>query len=165
MPINFAIFKLRSEMINQFRKPASGFGFMEINSLKLIGTAFEGVKMLEEAGFVQAIDDDLTTDNEKNLGKLVKAKFKSDIFVLDKYPKATRPFYSIPNPIVPSYTNSFDVIMRGEEICSGSQRIHDYQQLVNRMEKMGISTEPFKIILIYLHVVPELTVDLVQKEF
>ncbi len=44
----------------------------------------------------------------------------------------------------PQYTNSFDVIMRGEEICSGSQRIHDYQMLKDRMEGMGVSTEPFK---------------------
>lgn len=109
----------------------------------LIISFIDGVDMLYSAGFIQNPLEDLTTDNEKNLGKIIKEKFGSDLFVLDKYPKAARPFYSMCNPDNTHYTNSFDVIMRGEEICSGSQRIHDWSQLVSRMKELGIKTEPF----------------------
>ena len=36
-----------------------------------------------------------------------------------------RPFYTMPAPDSPDYSNSFDVFLRGEEIISGAQRIHD----------------------------------------
>lgn len=36
-----------------------------------------------------------------------------------------RPFYTMPCPDDPNYSNSYDVFIRGEEIISGAQRIHD----------------------------------------
>lgn len=36
-----------------------------------------------------------------------------------------RPFYTMPDPEDPRYSNSYDVFIRGEEIISGAQRIHD----------------------------------------
>jgi len=39
-----------------------------------------------------------STASEKLLGKLVKEKYKSDFFVLDKFPAAVRPFYTMPDP-------------------------------------------------------------------
>lgn len=41
-----------------------------------------------------------------------------------------RPFYTMPFPGEPDYSNSFDVFIRGEEIISGAQRIHDADLLV-----------------------------------
>lgn len=40
-----------------------------------------------------------------------------------------RPFYTMPNPEDPKWSNSFDVFMRGEEIISGAQRVHDPELL------------------------------------
>lgn len=40
-----------------------------------------------------------------------------------------RPFYTMPCADDPQYSNSFDVFIRGEEIISGAQRIHDPQLL------------------------------------
>jgi len=39
-----------------------------------------------------------STPNEKFLGKLVKAKYDTDFYILDKYPLAVRPFYTMPDP-------------------------------------------------------------------
>ena len=39
-----------------------------------------------------------STPNEKFLGKLVKAKYGTDFYILDKYPLAIRPFYTMPDP-------------------------------------------------------------------
>lgn len=43
----------------------------------------------------------------------------------DRYPLAVRPFYTMPCPDDPLYSNSYDVFIRGEEIISGAQRVHD----------------------------------------
>ena len=40
----------------------------------------------------------ISTPSEKLLGRLVKAKYDTDFFILDKYPLAVRPFYTMPDP-------------------------------------------------------------------
>lgn len=101
----------------------------------------EGISMLREAG--KEIDDfeDLSTENEKLLGKLVKEKYDTDFYILDKFPLAIRPFYTMPDPEDPRYSNSYDFFMRGEEILSGAQRIHDHELLQERMKEHGLSPE------------------------
>ncbi len=79
--------------------------------------------MLREAGFSEAsYDEDITTPHEKALGKLVKEKFGTDFYMMDKYPLSVRPFYTMPDPANPRWSNSYDVFIRGEEIVSGAQR-------------------------------------------
>lgn len=92
----------------------------------------EAVSMLREAGAQMGDEDDLTTANEKLLGKLVKEKHHTDFFILDKFPLAVRPFYTMPDPADEKYSNSYDMFMRGEEIISGAQRIHEEQLLRER---------------------------------
>jgi len=92
----------------------------------------EGVKMLRDAGIETGDEEDLSTPNEKLLGRLVKAKYDTDFYILDKFPLAIRPFYTMPDPNNPMYSNSYDMFMRGEEILSGAQRIHDADYLVER---------------------------------
>lgn len=101
----------------------------------------EGIAMLREAG--KEIDDfeDLSTENEKLLGKLVREKYDTDFYILDKFPLAIRPFYTMPDPEDPRYSNSYDFFMRGEEILSGAQRIHDHDLLQKRMKEHGLSPE------------------------
>lgn len=94
----------------------------------------EGVAMLKEAGVEMDPFDDLTTENEKLLGKLVREKYDTDFYVLDKFPLAVRPFYTMPDPFDSNYSNSYDFFMRGEEILSGAQRIHDTAFLKTRMQ-------------------------------
>ena len=92
----------------------------------------EGVEMLRAAGAQIGDEDDLTTANEKLLGKLVKERHNTDFYILDKFPLAVRPFYTMPDPHDPKYSNSYDIFMRGEEITSGAQRIHDELLLKER---------------------------------
>lgn len=98
----------------------------------------DGVNMLKEAGIAQGPLDDLSTESEKYLGKLVKEKYGTDFYMLYGYPSAVRPFYTMPDPHDPDYTNSYDFFMRGEEITSGAQRIHDAEMLTERAKKMEI---------------------------
>ena len=45
-----------------------------------------------------------------------------------------RPFYTMPSPSNSQYSNSFDVFIRGEEIISGAQRVHDPTLLTGTAE-------------------------------
>ena len=39
-----------------------------------------------------------STPMEKQLGRLVKEKYNTDFYILDKFPLAIRPFYTMPDP-------------------------------------------------------------------
>ncbi|KAG7663461.1 DPS1 [[Candida] subhashii] len=111
--------------VEEFKIPADG---------KMVKLHFkEGIQMLRDAG--KEVDDfeDLSTENEKLLGKLVRDKYDTDFYILDKFPLAVRPFYTMPDPEDPRYSNSYDFFMRGEEILSGAQRIHDPELLKERI--------------------------------
>lgn len=54
--------------------------------------------LLLNIGVTLGAEDDLSTPDEKLLGKLVKAKYDTDFYMLDKYPLAVRPFYTMPDP-------------------------------------------------------------------
>jgi len=88
--------------------------------------------------------DDINTENEKRLGRLVKAKYDTDYFIIDKFPLELRPFYTMPDPNDPTLTNSYDFFMRGEEILSGAQRIHDPEFLCRQMRAKGVDPESMK---------------------
>ena len=101
----------------------------------------EGCDMLKEHGVDQDPHGDLDTPTEKLLGKLVKEKYKTDFYILEKYPASVRPFYTMPCPEDKNLSNSFDVFIRGEEIISGAQRIHDTELLRKRAVECGMEVE------------------------
>jgi aspartyl-tRNA synthetase len=72
--------------------------------------------------------------HEKVLGEFFLEEHSSDIFSIEKFPASVRPFYSLPNPEDHKYTNSFDIFLRGQEVLSGSQRIHQYDNLSKSMQ-------------------------------
>ncbi|XP_393437.3 aspartate--tRNA ligase, cytoplasmic [Apis mellifera] len=104
----------------------------------------DAIELLAEAGVTLGEEDDLSTPDEKLLGKLVKAKYDTDFYILDKYPLSVRPFYTMPDPNNPKLSNSYDMFMRGEEIISGAQRIHDPELLTERAKYHGIDLEKIK---------------------
>lgn len=104
----------------------------------------DGVDILQKAGFKQSHDEDLNTSNEIQLGKLIKEKYGFDLYVLIKYPRSVRPFYTMVDPDNKDKTLSYDFMLRCEEIASGAQRIHDYDQLMSRVVEAGINPETLK---------------------
>ncbi|TPX36166.1 hypothetical protein SmJEL517_g01658 [Synchytrium microbalum] len=98
----------------------------------------DGVAMLKAAGIEMGEFEDLTTANERTLGKLVKEKYETDFYILDKFPLAVRPFYTMPDPKNAGYSNSYDFFIRGEEIMSGAQRVHDAAFLEQRAREHGV---------------------------
>lgn len=104
----------------------------------------DGIQMLIDSGYtdedgnVPDPNEDMGTRDEIRLGELVKEKYKTDYYILDKFPVSARPFYAMPDPENPKVTNSFDIFVRGQEIISGGQRIHDPKLLEKKMKDVGI---------------------------
>lgn len=99
----------------------------------------EAMEILTEKGFdIGDGDGDLTGAMELALGEAVKEKYGTDFFMLDKYPMEIRPFYTMPDPENPKFSNSYDIFIRGQEICSGAQRCHDPALLTEILEQKGI---------------------------
>ncbi|KAH9014212.1 aspartyl-tRNA synthetase [Lactarius hengduanensis] len=121
--------------------PAEEFKWKE-ETLKL--TFSQAVNLLVEDGVDRAILDDINTENEKRLGRIVKAKYDTDYFIIDKFPMELRPFYTMPDPSNPELSNSYDFFMRGEEILSGAQRIHDPALLTEKMQGKGVDPNSMK---------------------
>ncbi|KAK6819658.1 aspartyl-tRNA synthetase [Apiospora arundinis] len=97
----------------------------------------EGIEMLRADGREVDIED-LSTRDEIRLGELVKEKYGSDLYILDKFPANARPFYTHRDDNNPEFTNSFDIFLRGQEICTGGQRIHDAKLLRESMARAKI---------------------------
>ncbi|KAK4994881.1 hypothetical protein LTR66_005180 [Elasticomyces elasticus] len=122
----------------------------------------EGIQMLREDGLEIGDFEDLSTPDEKRLGALVLKKYNSDFYVLDQFPLAIRPFYTMPSASHPyfssketgssapatvpdpntGYSNSYDFFMRGQEILSGAQRIHSAAFLQQRMREAVTPVDP-----------------------
>jgi aspartyl-tRNA synthetase len=120
---------------------AEPFQFLE-PTLKL--TFAEGIRMLREAGWDVSEDDDLSTPAEKFLGKLVREKYKTDFYVLDKFPLSVRPFYTMPDAHNNKWSNSYDFFIRGEEVMSGAQRIHEPNMLTERAKLHNVDIEKIR---------------------
>lgn len=99
----------------------------------------EAMEILKENGFDMGDEmGDLNGAMELALGSAVKEKYGTDFFILDKYPSVIRPFYTMPDPDDGRYSNSYDIFIRGQEICSGAQRCHDPDLVVEILREKGV---------------------------
>ncbi|ETI25828.1 aspartate-tRNA(Asn) ligase [Cladophialophora carrionii CBS 160.54] len=107
----------------------------------------DAVQLLTDSGWLNEDGEpvspleDLATRDEIRLGELMKEKYKTDYYILDKFPRSARPFYTMPDAQDERYTNSFDVFVRGQEIISGGQRIHESKMLEDNMRTVGIDPD------------------------
>lgn len=123
------------------------FEELEIPQNPIIINHKAAVDILYDWGIKQNIDEDLNHENEAMLGEIIKKQYYSDLFVLNKYPKGIRPFYTKINEEDPNYTDSFDIILRGKEISSGAQRETDYDTLLQNVKDNNIDPESMKYYL------------------
>ncbi|KAJ5888432.1 Aspartate--tRNA ligase cytoplasmic [Penicillium taxi] len=102
----------------------------------------DGVALLKEAGVdmseQERFENDFSTAMEKQLGLIIREKYDTDFYVLDKFPMAVRPFYTKADPKDARFSNSYDFFMRGEEIMSGAQRINNIDELEASMRSKGL---------------------------
>ena len=87
-------------------------------------------------------DEDISTRDEKLLGAVISQTKGTDFYVIDKFPACLRPFYTMADPDDPLWSNSYDIFIRGEEVTSGAQRIHDPAMLLERAASLGVDMTP-----------------------
>ncbi len=84
----------------------------------------------------------LNAAQEKLLGEIVEKETGSPFYFLTEYPLAKRPVYTYPG-VKEGTSRSFDLIFRGMEITTGGQRIHQYQELRDRMVEEKMDPDAF----------------------
>ena len=104
---------------------------------------FDEIKRLVAEKYDRKIKNpfDLEPEEEMLISRYAKEEWDADFVFVTHYPSKKRPFYAMDDPADSTYTLSFDLLFRGMEITTGGQRIHDYHELLPKMEKRGMTDE------------------------
>ncbi len=103
--------------------------------------------ILKETGRDQTKEKDLTRQDEIDLCKWAKEKHSCDFVTVTHFPASAKPFYTMPDPKDPEYSLSYDLLFRGLEILSGSQRVNNYDQLVDAIKSREMNPKDFEMYL------------------
>lgn len=90
---------------------------------------------------------DIDPEGERLASQYAKEEFDSDFIFLTHYPWKDRPFYTMPSAEDAKETYGFDLVYKGVELVTGSQRIHSYEQLMENMKKKGVNPEGMEFYL------------------
>ncbi|MDO8124277.1 MAG: aspartate--tRNA(Asn) ligase [Candidatus Hermodarchaeota archaeon] len=107
----------------------------------------EAIELLKAEGLNLPPDSDIPSEGEELLYQLVKKETGEEFFFLTRYPTAIRPFYTMPLETDPTLTRGFDLVYRGMEVTTGSQRIHRYELLVEKLKETGLKPKTFAFYL------------------
>lgn len=92
-------------------------------------------------------EPDLTPEHERWICEYAKEKLGSDFIFITNYPRTKRPFYAMDDENIEGRTKCYDLLFRGVELISGSQREHRYDKLVDKMKWKGLDPEKFSFYL------------------
>ncbi|KAJ4178694.1 aspartate--tRNA ligase dps1 [Fusarium falciforme] len=132
-----AVYSSRELEVIRKRWPSGEFKWLEETPIIPFS---QGIQMLRDDGR-GVEEEDLSTPDEIRLGQLVREKYNTDYYVLDRFPASARPFYTAKDPEDPKHTRSFDIFIRGQDICSGGQRIHNVEELRANMAATGMTED------------------------
>jgi aspartyl-tRNA synthetase len=86
--------------------------------------------------------DDFGASAEKVIGDEIKTHY----FIVD-WPTVIKPYYAMPYSDNPKLCKAFDLMHPRMELASGSQRVHQYDLLVEQIKSKGLSPENFEFYL------------------
>jgi nondiscriminating aspartyl-tRNA synthetase len=92
-------------------------------------------------------EKDLAPQDEIDICKYAKEKYQSDFVTITHFPTSAKPFYTMPDPKNPEYSLSYDLLFKGTEVLSGSQRRHDYNDLLKSIKDRGMDPKSFEMYL------------------
>lgn len=91
------------------------------------------------------IENDLDPEGERLICEFAKQELGSEFVYITRYPQSGRPFYTM--PAEDGLTRGFDLLYKGLEVTTGSQRINNFEMLVASMKKFGLKPEDFEFYL------------------
>ncbi|MFH7882358.1 MAG: aspartate--tRNA(Asn) ligase [Candidatus Aenigmatarchaeota archaeon] len=103
----------------------------------------KAIEILEKSGEEIKYGDDFTKVQEKKLGEVLS----EEAFFVTEWPEELKPFYAMPYEKNPKIVRAFDLIYKGLEISSGTQRIHDPELLIKRIKEKGLNPKDFEFYL------------------
>lgn len=92
-------------------------------------------------------EPDLEPAHERWLCDYSKEELNSEFIFITHFPMSKRPMYTMEDAEDKSYAAGFDLLFRGVEITTGSQRIHNYDMLIEAIKKKGLNPEKFSFYL------------------
>jgi aspartyl-tRNA synthetase len=96
----------------------------------------------EKAGVKMQWGDDLDTETERFLGETI-----GEHYFLTDWPSSIKPYYTLPYEDKTEVCRGFDLMHPTMELASGAQRVHDYNQLVERIKEKGLDPDGFEFYL------------------
>lgn len=103
--------------------------------------------IFKETGRDNRKEKDLTPQDEVDICVWASKHHNSDFVTITHFPTFAKPFYTMPDPKDPEYSLSYDLLFKGVEVLSGSQRINDYDQLVSSIKSRGMNPKAFEMYL------------------
>ncbi len=98
---------------------------------------------------------DLDAEGERLVCGHVQEQTGSEFVFVTHYPRSKRPVYAMDDPEDPELTLSFDLLFRGLEITTGGQRIHGYDEQVQKLKDFGMKPGQFEsFLLMHKHGMP-----------
>ncbi|HYW23951.1 MAG TPA: aspartate--tRNA(Asn) ligase [Terriglobales bacterium] len=88
-------------------------------------------------------EPDLAPAHEAWLGEWARREHGSEFLYVTGFPMAKRPFYTHPDPADADFTNSFDLLFRGQELVTGGQRLHRHEDYLAALAARGQDPELF----------------------
>jgi nondiscriminating aspartyl-tRNA synthetase len=82
-------------------------------------------------------EPDLAPAHERAIGRWAAQEHGSDFVAVEGYPMRKRPFYTHPQPGDEHWSNSFDLLFRGQELVTGGQRLHRYSDYLAAIRAHG----------------------------
>lgn len=108
-------------------------------------TLLEAKEILGNKGSKNKLD--LEPEDEAAICEYAKETFDSDFIFVTHFPSSKPPFYAMNDRNDPRLAYKFDLLFRGLEITSGGQRIHDYNEQIEKMKAQGLNPDDFKYYL------------------
>ncbi len=87
---------------------------------------------------------DLDPKQERQICEYAAKKHGSEFVFITHYPSKKRPFYTYDDPDNPKETLSFDLLFRGQEVTTGGQRLHIYEDYIKKMKDRGMDPKNFE---------------------
>lgn len=87
---------------------------------------------------------DFEPEEEKLLCQIIYEMTGKEFVFVTHYPTAKRPFYAMEDSDNKEYTLSFDLLFRGLEVTTGGQRIHNYNEQIQKMEARNMNPNEFE---------------------
>ena len=138
----------------EYRKELDMLDVVLPDAARIPAVRFDRAKELASEKYGRKIRNpyDLEPEEEQLIGRYFKEEYGSDFVFVTHYPSKKRPFYAMDDPEDGRFTLSFDLLFRGLEVTTGGQRIHDYREILNKMEKRHMDPEdmePYLMIFKY----------------